>query len=117
MIITGNDDDGISDLKKSLNQHTEMKDLIRLNYFLGLEILSDLGGYYFAQEKYTFNIIAWAGLTDGKTPPTPMETNLKLTPLDGTPLSDTTLYRQLVGSLVYVTVTRPNIAYAVHLVS
>lgn len=46
-----------------------------------------------------------------------METNLKLTPLDGTPLSDTTLYRQLVGSLVYVIVTRPNIAYAVHLVS
>ncbi|KAM7469310.1 hypothetical protein LguiA_007493 [Lonicera macranthoides] len=117
MIITENDYVGISDLKRSLNQHFDMKDLGRFNYFLGLEILSDSATYYLFQAKYTFDIIARAGLTDGKTAPTPLETNLKLTPLDGTPLNDGTLYRQLVGSFVYLTVIRPDIAYAVHLVS
>lgn len=110
MIITGNDDAGIFDLKRSLSQHFEMKDLNRLNYFLGLEILSDSASYYLSQAKYTSDIIAQVGLTDGKTASTPLKTNLKLTLLNDTPLSDATLCRQLIGSLVYLTVTCPNIA-------
>ena len=70
-----------------------------------------------SQAKYTSDIITRAGFTDTKTASTPLETNLRLTPLDGIPLNDATLYRQLVGSLVYLTVTRPDIAYAVHIVS
>uniref|UniRef100_A0A2N9HPR0 CCHC-type domain-containing protein n=1 Tax=Fagus sylvatica TaxID=28930 RepID=A0A2N9HPR0_FAGSY len=57
------------------------------------------------------------GLIDTKVVSIPLEMNARLTPLDGTPLSDATLYHQLVGSLVYLTVTRPDIAHAVHLVS
>lgn len=49
--------------------------------------------------------------------PTPLETNMNLTPLDGTLLSNATLYRQLVGNLFYLTVTRADIVYTVHLVS
>jgi hypothetical protein len=117
MIITGNDLAGISDLKHFLSNHFEMKDLGSLGYFLGLEISSDSDGYYLSQAKYASDLLACAGLTDSKTVSTPLEPNARLTPLDGTPLSDATLYRQLVGSLVYLTVTRPDIAYAVHLVS
>ncbi|KAM7513703.1 hypothetical protein LguiA_003286 [Lonicera macranthoides] len=117
MIITGDDISGISDLKQSLSQFFEMKDLGRLNYFLGLEVLSDSTGYYLSQVKYTSDVLARAGLTDCKTASTPLDTNVRLTSFDGTPLSDGTLYRQLVGSLVYLTVTRPDIAYAVHVVS
>ncbi|XP_059431493.1 secreted RxLR effector protein 161-like [Corylus avellana] len=47
----------------------------------------------------------------------PLETNVKLLATDGEPFSDATLHRQLVGSLIYLTVTRPDIAYVVHLVS
>ena len=46
-----------------------------------------------------------------------MEANFKLTPTAGVPLQDPTLYRQIVGSVIYLTVTRPGIAYAVHIVS
>uniref|UniRef100_A0A2N9GCA0 CCHC-type domain-containing protein n=1 Tax=Fagus sylvatica TaxID=28930 RepID=A0A2N9GCA0_FAGSY len=117
MIITGDDHSGISDFKLFLHQQFEMKDLGHLSYFLGLEVSSDSTGYYLSQAKYASDLLSRAGLTDTKVVSTPLEMNARLTPLDGTPLSDATLYRQLVGSLVYLTVTRPDIAHAVHLVS
>ena len=58
-----------------------------------------------------------AGLIDSKTVDTPVELNAHLTPTGGKPLSNPSLYRRLVGSLVYLTVTRPDISYAVHWVS
>jgi hypothetical protein len=117
MIITGDDHSGISDFKLFLHQQFEMKDLGHLSYFLGLEVSSDSTGYYLSQAKYASDLLSRAGLTDTKVVSTPLEMNARLTPLDGTPLRDATFYRQLVGSLVYLTVTRPDIAHAVHLVS
>lgn len=117
MIITGDDVTGIHDLKNFLSQQFEMKDLGPLSYFLGLEVSTGPDGYFLSQAKDASDLLSRAGLTDSKTVPTPMEPNVRLTPADGAPLSDVTLYRQLVGSLVYLTVTRPDIAYAVHIVS
>uniref|UniRef100_A0A2N9G735 Reverse transcriptase Ty1/copia-type domain-containing protein n=1 Tax=Fagus sylvatica TaxID=28930 RepID=A0A2N9G735_FAGSY len=117
MIITGDDHSGISDFKLFLHQQFEMKDLGHLSYFLGLEVSSDSTGYYLSQAKYASDLLSRAGLIDTKVVSIPLEMNARLTPLDGTPLSDATLYHQLVGSLVYLTVTRPDIAHAVHLVS
>jgi hypothetical protein len=117
MIITGDDHSGISDFKLFLHQQFEMKDLGHLSYFLGLEVSYDSTGYYLSQAKYASDLLSRTGLTDTKVVSTPLEMNARLTPLDGTPLNDATLYRQLVGSLVYLTVTRPDIAHAVHLVS
>ncbi|KAJ9548882.1 hypothetical protein OSB04_021425 [Centaurea solstitialis] len=117
MIITGSDSTGITLLKQSLSASFEMKDLGKLHYFLGLEVLSDSRGTYLCQAKYTSDLLSRAGITDKKVVSTPLEPNLHLTPNAGPPLKDPTLYRQLVGSLVYLTVTRPDIAYAVHIVS
>uniref|UniRef100_A0A2N9GZP6 Integrase catalytic domain-containing protein n=1 Tax=Fagus sylvatica TaxID=28930 RepID=A0A2N9GZP6_FAGSY len=64
--------------------------------------------------KYTSDLPSRVGLTDHKIVNTPIELNARLTPFFGEPLSDPTLYRQLVGSLVYLTVTRLDISYAVH---
>ena len=91
-----------------------MKDLDPLNYFLGLEVSSPIDGYYLTQAKYTSDLISRASITDGKIVDTPIEYNYRLNSHDSEPLSDATLYRQLVGSLIYLTVTRPDISYAIH---
>ncbi|KAA0050766.1 putative mitochondrial protein [Cucumis melo var. makuwa] len=74
-------------------------------------------GYLLSQAKYASDLLARSGITDSNTASTPLDPNVHLTPYDGVPLEDVSLYRQLVGSLIYLTVTRPDIAYAVHIVS
>lgn len=66
--------------------------------------------------KYLTYILQQAGLTDSKTASTPLKLNQKLYASVSTPLSDSTRYRQVVGSLVYLTITRPDIAYPVQVV-
>ncbi|XP_028076870.1 uncharacterized protein LOC114278910 [Camellia sinensis] len=67
--------------------------------------------------KYANEVIHRARLTDTKLSDTPIELNVKLNTTDGIPLDDPTLYRELVGCLVYLTVTRPDLAYAVHVIN
>ncbi|KAL0549526.1 hypothetical protein IC582_014011 [Cucumis melo] len=117
MIITGNDPQAISDLQHYLGQHFEMKDLGSLNYFLVLEVSRRSDGYLLSQAKYASDHLARSGITYSNTASTSLDPNVHLTPYDGVPLEDVSLYRQLVGSLIYLTVTRPDIAYAVHIVS
>ncbi|KAE9596295.1 putative RNA-directed DNA polymerase [Lupinus albus] len=117
MIITGDDIDGITKLKTQLAEQFEMKDLGTLTYFLGIEVASSPRGYLLSQSKYIADILDLVSLSDTKDVDSPLETNARYTSSDGVPLSEPTLYRTLVGSLVYLTITRPDIAYAVHIVS
>ena len=95
-----------------------MKDFGHLNYFLGLEITHSTDGLYITQTKYASDLLSRAGLIDSKAVDTPVELNAHLTPMGGgKPLSNPSLYRRLVGSLIYLTVTHPNISYTVHQVS
>ena len=91
-----------------------MKDLGHLSYFLGLEITHFTDGLYITQAKYTSELLSRAGLTDSKTVDNLVKLNAHLTPTGGKPLSNPSLYKRLVGSLVYLTVTCPDISYAVH---
>ena len=95
-----------------------MKDLSPLNYFLiGLKVSSSSDGYYLTQAKYTSDLISRANITDSKIVDIPIEYNCHLNSHDGESLSDVTLYRQLVRSLIYLTVTGLDISYTVHVVS
>ena len=94
-----------------------MKDLGHLNYFLGLKITHFTYGIYITQSKYASKFLSRAGLTNSKTVDTPFELNTYLIHSGGKPLSNPSLYRSLVSSLVYFTVTHPNISYAIHQVS
>ena len=104
MIITCDDMQSIQDLKHFLGGEFEMKDLGPLNYFLGLEVSSSSDGYYLTQAKYTSNLISQSNITNSKIVNTPIEYNRRLNSHDGKSLSDATLYRQLVGSLIYLTI-------------
>jgi hypothetical protein len=117
MLITSDDSIGILELKQFLRQHFEMKDLGNLSYFLSLEISSSSDGFYLTQVKYISDLLSQANLTDCKIVDTPTKLNARLNLHDGEPLRDPTLYRHLVGSLVYLTVTRPDISYVVHQMS
>ena len=117
MIITGSDSAAISDVKDHLFREFEMKDLGPLRYFLGIEVASSPKGYLLSQTKYITDILHRANLTDDKTVDTPLELHAKFSTTDGVLLEDPTLYRELVGCLVYLTVTRPDISYVVHIVS
>ena len=62
-------------------------------------------------------MISLVSITNSKIIDTPIEYNCRLNSHDGEPLYDATLYRQLVGSLIYLLVTSPDISYVVHVVS
>ena len=117
MIITSDDLSGIHELKDFLSQQFEMKDLGYLIYFLGLEITHSTDGFYITQVKYVFELLSRVGLTDSKIVDTQVELNAHLTPSGGKPLSNPSLYRRLVGSLVYLIVTHLDISYTIHQVS
>jgi hypothetical protein len=117
MLITGDNPDHISQVKKYLSEEFQMSDLGPLSYFLGIEVLQTGKGYYLCQHKYIQDLLARSGLSDNRTAATPMDLHLQLRPNDGSPLQDPSRYRHIVGSLVYLTNTRPDIAHAVHILS
>lgn len=90
-----------------------MKYLGHLQYFLGLEVQSTLVGIFLHRHRYIKELIALAGLQDGRSVDTPLEVNAKYYHDKGDFLSDPSLYRQLVGSLNYLTITQPDISFVV----
>ena len=69
------------------------------------------------QHKYAKNRLQRYGMIDCKPMSTPMDPNVRLQEDEGNDLEDMTMYRQLVGSLIYLTLTRPDISYPVGVVS
>ena len=117
MVITGSDHESIQRLKQQLQASFHMKDLGNLHYFLGLEVHSGPTGLFLHQQKYTDDLISLAGLQTAVPVDTPLEVNVKYLRDEGDILPNPLLYRQLVGSLNYLTITRPDISFAVQQVS
>ena len=65
-----------------------------------------------SQRKYAIDLVKHAGILDTKPSEIPLDPTIKLTMTDVTPLSDPSTYRTLVGKLLYLTITRPDIAFA-----
>jgi hypothetical protein len=117
MIITSDDPEYIAFVKACLSDQFLMSDLGPLRYFLGIEISSTPKEFFLSQERYIQDLLDHASLADHRTAENPLELNVHLTPTDDEPLEDPTCYRHIVGSLVYLSVTRPDISYSTHILS
>ncbi|KAM1815735.1 hypothetical protein ACFX12_000216 [Malus domestica] len=116
LIITGDNAAEITTLKQSLQQKFAVKDLGVLKYFLGIEMASSYKGLFLNQRKYVMDLLKDANMSDAKPALTPLDSKLKLD-LGGTSLSDISLYQRLVGKLIYLTITRPDISHSVSIAS
>ena len=116
IIVTKNDIDEQQHLKENLAQEFDIKDIGKLQYFLGIEITYSKDGIFLFQRKYTMDLLEETRLLSGRTAGTPLERNLKLGKSDG-PMVDRGRYQRLVGQLIYLSHTRLDIAFAVSLVS
>ncbi|KAL5789565.1 hypothetical protein ACOSQ2_004453 [Xanthoceras sorbifolium] len=116
ILITGNDPNSIAATKEFLHSNFRIKELGNLKYFLGIEVSTSKNGIFISQRKYALEIITDAGLLGAAPIDTPMEKGLKLSDKSDL-LKDSSQYRRLVGRLIYLTVSRPDITYAVHVLS
>ncbi|KAD6119214.1 hypothetical protein E3N88_10485 [Mikania micrantha] len=117
VILVGNDLELIKHTKKQLHEKFSIKDLGPLKYFLGIEVARTRKGLVLSQRKYTLDILQESGQLGCKPSAFPMEQNLKLSDGAEEERVDASMYRRLVGKLLYLQATRPDITYAVNLLS
>ncbi|KAJ4781946.1 polyprotein [Rhynchospora pubera] len=117
LIFTGNSGEMIEEFKKAMMREFEMTDLGLMSYFLGLEIKQSDDGIFISQEAYAKEVLKRFNMANCNPVSTPVECGVKLSRHDKGNVIDATLYKSLVGSLRYLTCTRPDILYAVGLVS
>ncbi|GJZ02295.1 putative RNA-directed DNA polymerase [Tanacetum coccineum] len=114
IIVTGNNKGTIDNIICQLGSAFALKDLGPLNYFLGIEIVPHVSGILLSQKKYILELLQSVGLSNCNPVSSPMVTSSSLSLDDSTAFSNPVKYRQVVGSLQYVTLSRPDIAFAVN---
>jgi histone deacetylase 1/2 len=114
IILTGSSSTQISSLIAKLNSVFALRDLGKLSYFLGIEVTYHDGSMTLSQSKYISDLLHRTAMFDTKPAHTPDAVGKNLSKFDGDPLTDVTQYRSVVGALQYLTMTRPDIAFAVN---
>ncbi|MCO5603986.1 hypothetical protein L7F22_058143 [Adiantum nelumboides] len=95
----------------------EMKDLGELRYFLGIEIIKTPKGIWLSQRQYALDMLSKYGMADCKPIFVRLDVNAKLSAEVGDVVEDVTMYTKIVSSLIYLTITKPNLSYSVGLES
>ena len=117
LIFTGNDLELLKDFKLSIKKISKMTNLGELHHFLGIEVLQSKNGIFITQESYAKEILKKFKMENANPISTPCITGLKLNKNGERKLVYSTMFQILVGNLMYLTATRPNIMYALSLIS
>nr|XP_016475181.1 PREDICTED: uncharacterized protein LOC107796866 [Nicotiana tabacum] len=126
LLISGSSSSLIQEANETLHSNFKMKELGELRYFMGIEVMRSNKGILLNQRKYALQLISEVGLSSCKPVSTPMEQNHKLTTveydkhvgnIDDAELQEASSYQKLIGKLLYLTITRPDICFAVQVLN
>ncbi|KAM1503465.1 hypothetical protein ACFX15_027859 [Malus domestica] len=117
IVYTGSSDTMLDRFKNDMMQHYEMTDLGLLHHFLGMGIVQTKKSIFIHQKKYAMKLLEKFGLQGCKSVVTPLAANERLCKNDGSEAADESEYRKLVGSLLYLTATRPYIMFGTSLLA
>ncbi|CAL8087744.1 unnamed protein product [Prunus armeniaca] len=117
IVYTGNDQEMLEDFKKDMKEKYEMTDLGLLHHFLGMGVIQTPTSIFIHQKKYATTLLNRFGLSECKPVSIPLVTSEKLSKDDGSGLASEEQYRRIVGSLLYLTATRPDIMFATSLLA
>lgn len=117
LVLTSNNAAFLSHIISKLSNRFSIKDLRPLHFFMGIEVIATSAGLMISQHKYIRYLLARTNMDGAKDVSTPLSTNIVLRLSDGTSLVDSTFYRQIIGSLQYLSLTRTDINFAVNKLS
>ncbi|KAI3681100.1 hypothetical protein L6452_35883 [Arctium lappa] len=117
IIITGPSSNQLQAFKYDLTKAFNLKDLGLLKYFLGVEVARSKDGISISQRKYALELLENVGFLAAKPVTTPMDLNVVLNEFEEDDLQNPSQYRRLVGRLLYLTITRPDMTFVVHRLS
>lgn len=117
LIFAGNDEVLLEEFKQSMKQEIEMVDLGLMRFFFGVEVHQSHSRIHLCQKKYAQQVLERFKMADCNPVKNPIVPGAKLSKESAGEEVDATLYKQLVGCVMYLTVTRPDMMYVVCLIS
>jgi hypothetical protein len=117
LLLTGNNAQFLKDFIQSISNRFSLKNLGTPHYFLGIELIPTNKGLFLSQHKFILDILEKFDMAGAKPAPTPLSTTATLTLNDGTPATDSTHYRKIIGALQYLNLTRPDLSFAINKLS
>ncbi|GAU33542.1 hypothetical protein TSUD_143350 [Trifolium subterraneum] len=117
LLVIGNESNSLSQFKQAMENEFEMTDLGEMKYFLGMEIFQSSAGIFISQKKYALEVLKKFHMDKCKSVSTPLVVNEKLSKDDGDNSANASIYRSIIGSLLYLSATRPDIMFAASLLS
>ncbi|XP_068645101.1 uncharacterized mitochondrial protein AtMg00810-like [Aristolochia californica] len=113
IVLTNNDADNIKEVKEKIYKEFKIKDLGPLKHFLGIDVFQSKHGIVLSQRKYVLDLLEKTWMMGCQPSDTPMDAITKLCASAGEDV-DIGKYQRLVETLIYLTMTKPDISYAVN---